>query len=139
LRRVWPPKWKGSALHKAMWNSLSVRPQRHVEATAALWAPCCVWGYLPTVRREDEGALQTCWPSGDDGATSEGIFIALIGHHQLCDKALIGCFALSASLFKIPCADIPWVDSRTVTDKSHHKTMSMCVRFGVLPKPHMSV
>jgi len=42
LRRIWPPKWTGSALYKAMWNSRSVRPQRHVEATAALWAACWV-------------------------------------------------------------------------------------------------
>ncbi|OSX77505.1 LOW QUALITY PROTEIN: hypothetical protein BU14_0147s0030 [Porphyra umbilicalis] len=32
-----------------------------------------------------------------------------------------------------------WVDSRTVTHKSHHKIMSMCVVFGVLRNPHTSL
>jgi len=40
---------------------------------------------------------------------------------------------------EISCADMPWVDSRTVTHKSHHKTMSMCVVFGVLRNPHTSL
>jgi len=62
LRRVWPPKWTGSALHKAMWNSRNVHPRRHVEATGTLWTACCVWGYLPTVRRQDEGALPHVGP-----------------------------------------------------------------------------
>jgi len=37
------------------------------------------------------------------------------------------------------CGDMPWVDPRTVTHKSHHKTMSMCVVFGVLRNPHTSL
>jgi len=98
LRRVWPPKWTGSALHKAMWNSRDVHPQKHVKATGALWTACCVWGYLPTVRRRDEGALPPCWLSGEQGAMSEGKYQALIGHYQLTDKALIGCSALSGCL-----------------------------------------
>jgi len=99
LRRVRPPKWTGSALHKAMWNSRNVHPQRHVEATGTLWTACCVWGYLPTVRRQDEGALPPCWLSGEHGAMSEGKYRSLIGHYQLRDEALIGCFSLSGYLF----------------------------------------
>jgi len=64
-----------------------------------LWTACCVWGYLPTVRRQDEGALPPCWLSGEHGAMSEGKYRALIGHYQFRDKALIGYFSLSGCLF----------------------------------------
>jgi len=39
---------------------------------------------------------------------------------------------------EIPCADKPWVDSRTITHQSHPQTMSMCVVFGVLRNPQCS-
>jgi len=88
-----------NALHKAMWNSRNVHPQRHVEATGALWTACYVWGYLLTVRRQHEGALPPCWLSGEHGGMLAGKYRALIGQYQLRDKALIGCFALSGCLF----------------------------------------
>ena len=76
-----------TSIHKGMWRRL------------VLCGRPCVWGYLPTVRRQDEGALPPCWLSGEHGTMPEGKYRALIGHYQLRDKALIGCILLSGCLF----------------------------------------
>jgi len=75
-------------------KSASTTPQRPIWNTFGTVA----FGRT-TVRRQYEGALPPCWLRGEHGAMSEGKYRALIGHYQLRDKVLIGCFALSGCLF----------------------------------------
>jgi len=44
-----------------MWNSRSVRPQRHVEATGASWAARCEGENLPTVARVEGRSVTLTW------------------------------------------------------------------------------